>query len=196
MEKIPTLFVCTYDRQNCHITPEVNPACAWVLAGEGKAYPKYDGTACLVKNGKLFARYDAMRGKTPPLGAIPCQDPDPITGHWPHWVEVTADNPQYKWHWRCWDNWDYRGEKPKDGTYELIGPHFQGNPHGVPFDYFMEHEGNIFTELRVERSFEGIRNFLSTFNKEGIVFWHSDGRKAKIRRDHFGFAWPITSNPF
>lgn len=183
MEKIPTLFKCSYEKQKCFITEEVDPRCLWVIQGEGKAYPKYDGTACLVRDGKLYARYDAKRGKQPPAGAIPCSDPDSVTGHWPHWVEVTPDNPQYKWHWQCWDP----EANLKDGTYELIGPHFQGNPHNEPFDYLLAHLGE---SLIVERTFNGIKSFLSTFYAEGLVFWHEDGRKAKIRRDHFGFSWP------
>lgn len=25
-------------------------------------------------------------------GAIPCDEPDPVTGHWPHWVKVDKTN--------------------------------------------------------------------------------------------------------
>lgn len=192
MKKIPTLFRCEYQGQTCNITDQVTPGCEWVLAGEGLAFPKWDGTACMVLDGKLYARYDAKRGKIPPEGAIPCQDPDPITGHWPHWVEVTPDKPQYKWHWKAFIENNSLGVNQIDATYELIGPHFQGNPHRYPYDIFIKHNAGVYgAEFLPDRSFLGIKEFLSKYSKEGLVFWHEDGRAAKIRRDHFGFEWPI-----
>ena len=88
MKKIPTLFKRIFDeRHRKHITPEVTPGLEWVLEGRGIATVKYDGTCCALMDGKFYRRYDAKKGKTPPAGAIPCCDPDPITGHWPHWLE-------------------------------------------------------------------------------------------------------------
>lgn len=48
---------------------------------------KIDGTGCLIKNGKIYRRYDYKKGRTLPAGAIPCQEePGPVTGHFPHWL--------------------------------------------------------------------------------------------------------------
>ena len=49
MKKIPTLFKRTYDGPRIKgITDEVAPGLEWVLAGEGLATVKIDGTCCAV----------------------------------------------------------------------------------------------------------------------------------------------------
>lgn len=77
MKKIPSVFVRNYDGDRL-VRDEVVPGCEWVIAGEGIATRKWDGTACLVRGGKLYRRYDAKHGKTPPPGFDPAQDPDPF----------------------------------------------------------------------------------------------------------------------
>ena len=97
MKKIPTMFERTYENHRVvGISDKVCPGMEWVLAGEGVATVKIDGSCCAVINGELYKRYDAKKGKKPPTGAIPCCDPDPITGHWPHWVKVDESNPADK----------------------------------------------------------------------------------------------------
>ena len=55
MKKIPTLFI--RDASNPKfVTREVNPECQWVIDGEGVATRKWDGSACLIRGGKLFKR--------------------------------------------------------------------------------------------------------------------------------------------
>jgi hypothetical protein len=180
---MPCLFQRTFNGRNAaDITSDVTPGCEWVLAGEGTASRKYDGTACAVIGGVLHKRYDAKRGKPAPANGIPCQDPDPITGHWPHWVPVSASNPADKHHVAAWSD---AGGLP-DGTYELIGQPINGNPERVEGLWFIPHGVTI---LDVERTFDGLRSYLSTTNIEGIVFAHPDGRMCKIRRADFGFAW-------
>ena len=50
------------------------------------------------------------------------------------------------------------GELPiKDGTYEAIGPHFNGNKHNLGSDILVKHGTNI---LDVPRTFEGIKQYL------------------------------------
>lgn len=85
MKKIPTLFNREFENHRIKtITPDVTPGCEWVLAGEGVATEKLDGTCCLFKDGKLWKRYDAKRGKPIPAGAILCQpEADAVTGHLP-----------------------------------------------------------------------------------------------------------------
>jgi hypothetical protein len=41
----------------------------------------------------------------------------------------------------------------------------------------------------VPRDFDGLREYLASFNGEGIVFHHPDGRMVKIRRTDFDFPW-------
>ena len=85
MKKIPTLFERVFDNHHkVGINNKVHPGMEWVLGGEGTATEKIDGSCCAVIDGVFYKRYDAKRGKIPPANAIPCCDPDPITGHWPH----------------------------------------------------------------------------------------------------------------
>ena len=131
MKKIPTLSKRTFDEHHRkHITFDVTPGLEWVLEGRGIATVKYDGTCCALIDGKFYRRYDAKKGKTPPAGAIPCCDPDPVTGHWPHWLECDFRNTADNWHLAAFYN--AGGFNLKSGTYEAVGPHFQSNPYNLP----------------------------------------------------------------
>ena len=191
MKKIPCLFKRDFtDQKNPRILNEVTPGCEWVLEGEGTASQKFDGTAIAVIDGKLYKRYDVKRGKTVPADSIPCQEPDSITGHWPHWVPVDFSNPADKFIARGFNRASGEDENANvpDGTYELVGPKVNGNPEKLEEHMLMPH-GCV--ELNPPRTFEGLKGYLSGLNMEGIVFKHPDGRMCKIRRNDFGFAWPI-----
>ena len=124
MKKIPTLFRRTFDAQHLkHVSSEVTPGLEWVTEGRGVATVKFDGTCCALTDGRFYRRYDAKKGKTPPEGAIPCCDPDPVTGHWPHWLECDFRNTADNWHLAAFYN--AGGFNLKSGTYEAVGPHFQ-----------------------------------------------------------------------
>lgn len=184
MKKIPCLFQRTFDGpRKATLLRDVTPGCEWVLAGEGTASRKWDGTACLVRDGVLFKRYDAKRGKAPPVNAIPCDEPDPVTGHWPHWVPVSGTDPADKWHAAAWAS---AAADMANGTYELMGPHFNGNPEHYDSDVFRRHGDQ---PVAAPRDFDGLRDFLTANHIEGIVFAHPDGRMCKIRRNDFGLAW-------
>jgi hypothetical protein len=200
LKKIPCLFVREFknnynDRStpNVTITPVVTEGCEWVTAGEGRATRKWDGSACLVQDGKLWKRYDAKKGKTPPAGFLPAQpEPDPVTQHWPGWVPVVENDPASRWHWNAWRSLGAtkKTNKPlEDGTYEICGPHFGDNNEKFIEDTFIIH--GHWTIMGEPRTFEGLKSYLRTFPFEGIVFHHPDGRMAKIRRDDFGYPWPI-----
>ena len=203
MKKMPCLFVRNFHGRSFDITEQVTPGCEWVIAGEGVASIKRDGTACMVRNGQLFKRYDAKHGKTPPTGFEPCGEPDPVTGHHPGWVPVPTetDGPaDVVWHQLAWQRWDgVDGFGLADGTYELCGPMVQGNPENLAVHTFIKHGAETSlgyqpppkTMFVVLRSFEALREFLRTFPHEGLVFAHPDGRMCKIRRDDFGFEWPL-----
>lgn len=196
MKKMPCVFVREFTANHSFtITPQVTPGAEWVVLGEGTATHKYDGTCCLVKEGKLFKRYDAKKGKIPPANFVPAQSaPDKVTGHFPGWVPVLASDPNSMWHWAAWvaAGKEKQSSKPlEDGTYELCGPHFQTNPENFQNDTFIKHGAS--EVLACPRSFEGLRDYLKTFQGEGVVFHHPDGRMAKIRRDDFGYNWPIKS---
>jgi hypothetical protein len=179
MHKIISVFQRNYDGDRL-IRNEVVPGAEWVLAGEGIATRKYDGSCCMVSNGELFKRYDSKKGKKTPVGFIPAQDPDPITGHWPGWMKV-GDGTEDKWFREAWKN---LGFVPPDGTYEAIGPHFQGNPECGNCDSLIRH--GVTEMVDCPRDFEGIRDYLLRADVEGIVFHHKDGRMAKVKKRDYG----------
>lgn len=184
MKKIPTLFVREFENHKVvKVTPEVIPGMEWVLEGEGVATLKIDGSCCAIIDGRLYKRFDAKKGRKIPDGAIPCCEPDPITGHHPHWVEVDWSNPADKWFVNAINN----TPEIKNRTYEAIGPHFQNNPYGLSDDILEPHGAKT---IEVERTFDGIKRYLENNYIEGIVFWRDGEPQCKIKRSDFGFAWP------
>ncbi len=181
---MPCLFVREFhEKGKFTITEVVTPGCEWVLAGDGTASRKWDGTACAVINGALYKRYDAKAGKAPPEGAIPCDPaPDLVTGHWPHWILI---GPNDKWHQAAWEA---ERTSLEDGTYELVGPKVNANPESFTTHQLIKHGSS---PLDPPRYFEELKYYLGAFAIEGIVFTHPDGRMCKIRRDDFGFEWPV-----
>ena len=192
MKKIPTLFKREFqDHRVISISPELSsPDLAWVLAGEGIATEKIDGACCAIINGRFYKRYDAKKNKkgvmkTPLANAIPCDEPDPVTGHWPHWVPAGETCPVDSRFIAA------RADMPgdlNDGTYEAIGPHFNSNPHGLDTDV-LARRGEKIIPL-TERTFDSIRNYLAGHTIEGIVFWKDGEPQCKIKRKDFGFRWP------
>lgn len=177
MKKIISVFQRNYDTDRL-IRDEVVPSAEWVLAGEGVATRKYDGTCAMMRDGKLYKRYDAKQGKEPPAGFEPAQDYDPVTGHMPGWIAV-GDGPE--------DRWFREGFNPNlpDGTYELLGPKVQGNPEGVASHLLVLHGANVLPDF--PRDFVGMRKALCNGVIEGVVFHHPDGRMAKVKAKDFGF---------
>lgn len=189
MKKLPVLFERIFEGNKfIGIVDKVAPGMEWVLEGEGIATVKFDGACCAVIDGEFYKRYDAKHGKKPPEGAIPCCEPDPVTGHWPHWVKCDRKEPGDKWFWAAYDNAKERRENLSDWTFEAIGKHFRGNPYGLDFDTLVRHGG---VECSVERTFNGIMDYLSVMPIEGVVFWKDGEPMCKIRRKDFGFEWPI-----
>ena len=102
VKKIPTIF--RRDSVTHKLTYECVSECLWVFHGEGVPTRKWDGTACMVKDGELYKRYDAKHGKTPPADFLPAQEtPDDNTGHWPGWVSCRRENPADKYHFQAFD---------------------------------------------------------------------------------------------
>jgi hypothetical protein len=201
MKKIKTVF--KIDRETNQATNQVMPGAEWVINGEGTATMKIDGSACMVKDGVLYKRWDRklksefmkkLRAvgsdfqvtedmfNVLPENAIPCQEkPDPVTYHHPHWVEVDKNKPDDVFHAKALESVQGTLE---DGTYELIGPKVNNNPHQLTEYKLVKHGTQL---LNVpDRSFEGIKSFLEELNGEGIVFYHSTKDEMfKIRRKDF-----------
>ena len=177
MRKIISLFKRDYEGTRL-VYDEVTEGAEWVLNNEGVATRKWDGTACLIKGGILFKRYDCKNGKTPPEGFVSAQEPDLVTGHWPGWVLVSADNPQDKHHRAV----DISGLE--DGTYELCGPKVNGNPEGLSEHRLIRHGEEQFEDTPT--AFEELKEWFRGKDIEGIVWHHPDGRMVKIKKRDFG----------
>ena len=190
MKKIPTLFTRVFEnRRIVDITHEITPGCEEAFLN-GTATIKFDGSCCAVINGDFYKRYDAKKGKMPPVGAIPCANPDPVTGHWPHWVKVDKSNPNDKWFIKAAENFakeNYTYEI-EHGTYEAIGPHFNGNPYNLENDILVPHGCD---KVLVKRDFDSIKEWLEAHKEEGLVFWLNGEPVCKIKRTDFGFEWPV-----
>lgn len=191
MQKIPSLFKRDYEGTRL-VYNEIVEGCEWVVNGEGYATEKYDGTSCLVMNNtQLYRRYDAKKGKTPPAGFIPAQEPDEKTGHYPGWIPV-GDGNEDRWHREGWKSTTASGWL-EDGTYELVGAKVQGNPYNLETHQLWKHGKAWADEHNPEppRDFEGLKAWFADSYIEGIVWHHPDGRMCKIKRKDFGYAWPV-----
>lgn len=202
MKKIPSVFVRDFDGPPPLVKPGqgLDPRCSgWVDDAGVVATVKVDGTAAMVRDGKLYKRYDRKptksakrRGapfdtlrdfKTAPAGWERCDDaPDAQTGHWPGWLAV-GDGPEDQWFRAA-----FAPDLADDGTYELLGPKVQGNPYRLATHVLVRHGSQVLENRPVD--YDGVRAFLEATPIEGIVWHHPDGRMAKIKRRDFGFEWP------
>lgn len=186
MQKIISLFQRNYGGDHL-VRDEVVPGAEWVLAGEGVATRKWDGTCCMVKDGKLFKRHDVKNGKQPPAGFIPAQEPDAVTGHWPGWIAV-GEGPEDAAHreaFQLYDTENPLSQKLDDGTYELLGPAINRNPERFTKHVLVQH--GVDEDEDVPRTFEELKLYFETADIEGIVWHHPDGRMVKIKKKDFGY---------
>src|SRR5579863_10419073 len=116
MQKIPTVFERDWDGDRSRVINQVHPGCEWVLAGEGRATVKLDGTCCMVRDGVLHKRRELRRIDAVPPGFEQI-DFDPETEKAVGWIPV-GDEPEDRWHREAFEANASWGE----GTYELIGP--------------------------------------------------------------------------
>lgn len=183
MKKIISLYQRDYkgDRQ---VRDELVPGAEWVLAGEGVATRKYDGTCCLVQDKKLFKRYEVKSGGTPPTGFVPANEVDPNTGKQQGWIEVGWGNED-RYHREAIKSGDPDKVDLPNGTYELVGPKVQGNP-----EYYEKHALVSHDEAEAlkdaPRSFGELKAWFADRDVEGIVWHHPNGRMVKIKKKDFG----------
>ncbi len=185
MKKIPTLFKRDFTQRGNPIIPEYNEGTDWVVAGEGIATRKYDGTSVLIRDGHMFKRYEYKDGKTPPTDFEEA-DYDTTTGKHVGWVAVG---------WGSEDKWfldaiKYAGADPdkvqiSNGTYELVGPKVQGNPEKHDVHLLQPHDtAEEYQDVPIE--FEALKQWLAERDIEGLVWHHPDGRMVKIKLKDFG----------
>lgn len=178
MEKIPTLYVRnTALGEWRYVLDEVNPSCEWVLAGEGQATRKYDGTCVMFDGADWWARREVRDGKETPDGWY-MADYDEVTGKSMGW-EPIAQSSFAKFHAEALEY----GCIETPGTYELCWPKINGNPEGFPEHQLVPHG---FAPLQnVPTNFAALREFMvvvfGPMGREGVVWHHPDGRKAKLK---------------
>jgi len=160
------------------VRDEIVPGTEWVINGEGVATRKYNGTCCMIKDGKLYKRYDVKKGRKAPNKFIPAQEPDEITGHWPGWLPVNEDNPSDKYHIEAF------ADGLPDGTYELCGPKIQDNPEKLERHVLIPHGKEI---IDAPRTYSEIKEWLKGKDIEGIVWHRGNGDMVKIKKRDFGF---------
>lgn len=181
MRKIPTLFKRDPDNLR-HVLPEVTPGCEWVLAGEGIATRKFDGTCCYYDGEAWFARREVKPGKPAPDGFVSV-DHDETTGKTVGWVPM-ADSPFERWFIEA----IVRRKRANPGTYELVGPKINGNPENMRDHILLEHATvQPFRDAHIS-TFEDARAFVIELGRhgiEGIVWHHPDGRMAKLKGRDF-----------
>lgn len=186
MKKIPTLYQRDVDDLS-HVTRQVHNDCVWVIQGEGVATVKWDGTCILIEPwfaprslDGVFSRRVVKPGKAAPDGFISVEH-DPVTGKTVGW-EPAAQSGFAKWITQAINARDFYL-----GTYELIGPKVNGNPHEMTNHEMIRH--GVHTLDGFPRTFDEIPAALDALdwpvNPEGVVFYHPDGRMAKIKRKDF-----------
>lgn len=185
MKKIPTLFKRDFTN-NGQIIDEYADGTEWVVAGEGIATRKYDGTSVLIRDDKMFKRYELRPGKTPPPDFEEV-DRDEITGKAMGWVEVG---------WGAEDKWFREaliggnpdkvavGQYP-DGNYELLGPKVQGNPEHSDKHYLHDFMRSAEEYPDAPTGFEKLKDWLADKDIEGLVWHHPDGRMVKIKKKDY-----------
>jgi hypothetical protein len=189
MRKIPTLFQRNRSPVN-PMTSLVNPECQWVLEGEGVPTAKWDGTACLYLEGRLYKRHtiqahDPLDPLDYPADWLPAQPmPDPHTLKHPGWMPVT-DGPDDKWHRTGLRR---AGPMRESQTYELCGPKINGNRHQLDRIMLIEH--GVHPIMSNPRTYAEILEWLTQDKLyEGIVWHHPDGRMAKVKKRDFRIPW-------
>lgn len=191
MKKIPTIFDRDWDGDRSRVLDKPNPAAAWVFAGEGTATQKIDGACCMIRDGKLYKRREATceQAESGIIG-FEAVDSDPETRKVVGWVLVSS-RPEDQWFREGFDRWANSGLPIQEGTYELVGPKVNGNPEGRAVHGLVFHGGRgLVLDPQPPRTFDGLRDWLTGRDVEGIVWHHPDGRMAKIKGRDFGLKRP------
>lgn len=187
MRKIPTVFVRDPDDRK-HVTSEVTPSCEWVLAGEGVATRKYDGTCCMLVESESmmsivslwWARREVKKGKAVPDNFV-AVNYDKATGKTVGWEPMAASGFA-KWHVEALENAARINMEFEPATYELVGPKINGNPENFGGHYLVRHGADVVCGPG-EAQLDPVALVLAqgAQGREGIVWHHPDGRMAKLK---------------
>ena len=191
MKKIPTIFKREFrDDGTFTLLNELADGLDETYLKSCIATVKWDGTPVMYDGKAWYKRFDLKPGRTLPEGAIPCQEAaDPVTKHFPHWVPVT-DAPSDKHLIEAIRNYEKWGSAQiAIGTYEAIGPHIQGNPYELNYNYLKYHGRDVMSDHSIE--FTNLRSLLTETVIEGIVWWKDGKPVCKLKRTDFGLPWPV-----
>jgi hypothetical protein len=168
MIKIPTMFVRDESKPGHPVTDQIKPECQWVLDGEGQATRKLDGMNVKIENATLYKRQKPKE-----------RDYDNAS-----YVQCDIGSPNDKYLFEAMSH----TKNLSDGIYEAIGPKIQGNP-----EHTAEHKlvrvvpcDEVLFISEAPRTYQELLTYFSLYDLEGIVFHHSDGRMAKIKKKDFG----------
>lgn len=199
MRKIPTLYVRDYTTTPPVLTDKVDPSCEWVLAGEGTATRKYDGTCVLldpvgadvhaytrreVKPDKALPPWFVTIGRDDETGKTVGWEPATSSGYAKYVEEALVGPPVPPGMVDAW----------APGTYELIGPKVNGNPEHRDRHYLIPHshaervrieEATGLAGVEQREYLRGVVLDLAGRGWEGIVWHHPDGRMAKLKARDF-----------
>ena len=199
MKKMPTLFRRDPD-DRARVLPEVNPGCEWVLAGEGVARRKYDGTCIRWDGEHWWSRREVKKNRMMPPGYVPVET-DPVTGKTVGWEPIAQSSFHKAFEEAVQPLREFgammRTELPP-GTFELIGPKINGNPEKAA-THRLEPHANAESwhgpdvippdVTTVEGMYEHLREFVLALHEhegwEGIVWHHPDGRMVKLKARDF-----------
>jgi hypothetical protein len=190
MQKIKSLFQRNYDGDR-QVRNEIVPGSEWVANGEGWATRKWDGLALKIEGDKAFTRYDAKRGRKPPEDFVPCQPaPDPETGHWPGWIALSPTLRHIEEALNVYRKVVMEGNAIPDGTYEVCGPKIGtrhgANPENMDSHVLIPHGQHVLNCC--PRTFDQLKDYFTWTNVEGVVWYHEDGRRVKLKAADFGIA--------
>lgn len=183
MEKIPTIF---NRGDNFRVIDQVREGCEWVFSGEGTATEKVDGTnvRLTIRAGQCV-RVEKRRNPTK------VQKKNGVFDGW--YVDADEYGQEDKWIYEAVGNTEVKSWPDGEHSCEALGPKIQGNPLGLEHHLCVPFDLEIPSYDEIPRSYDGLYKALTELESryspahlaEGIVFHHSDGRRAKIKRKDF-----------
>lgn len=205
MIKIKTLF--KINPETNLVEDEVVEGSEWVLNNEGVPTEKFDGTACMIREGILYKRYDRKlpphlykeykKGlyipkredfKEPPPFFEEVDDSALSTGHIFGWIPVDEKHPENQYHIEAFNAHKHTfNQVAGELTFELMGPRINGNSKGLKTHQLWRHGSVILYELHPPYTFESLKKYFLSLPKhvEGVVWHHPDGRMVKLRVGDF-----------
>jgi hypothetical protein len=133
--------------------------------------------SALILNGEYYKRAVIKKDQIIPTSFILCTT-DQQSGKQFGWILVDFENPQDQYYAEAFNL------NLPDGTYELCGPKIFGNPEKMQTHTLIDHTSFLVDHFKI--TYKELKTFFSLHEYEGLVFHHSDGRMAKIKKKDFG----------